>query len=36
MGLKILGLSEQVDREQQEIDILEKRALELLIKRLER
>jgi hypothetical protein len=33
---KILDLSEQVDREQQELDMLEKRALELLIKRLER
>jgi len=36
MGLKILGLSEQLDRAQRELDILEKRALELLIKRLER
>jgi hypothetical protein len=33
---KILDLSEQVDREQQELDMLEKRALELLIKRLEK
>lgn len=33
---KILDLSEQVDREQQELDSLEKRMLELLIKRLER
>jgi hypothetical protein len=33
---KILDLTEQLDREQQELDVLEKRALELLIKRLER
>jgi hypothetical protein len=33
---KILDLTEQLDKEQQELDTLEKRALELLIKRLER
>jgi len=36
MDLKMLGLSEQLDKEQQELDMFEKRALELLIKRLER
>lgn len=33
---KILDLTEQLNKEQQELDMLEKRALELLIKRLER
>jgi hypothetical protein len=33
---KILDLTEQIDAEQQELDTLEKRALELLIRRLER
>jgi predicted RNase H-like nuclease (RuvC/YqgF family) len=33
---KILDLTEQLNKEQQELDTLEKRALELLIKRLER